>query len=192
MIKRRLARTRHLAVGFAYDVSPLGPGRRRSAWASQFMTEPERRAFSRMPGRDRREGIRTARRYLRGRDTPGHQPGGGDVLVAAALLHDVGKRESGLGVLGRALATVSGALVGADMAGIWTERDGFVRRVGLYLRHAEIGEQMLTVIGARPTVAGWAGAHHDPQRWEALGLGAETARRLAAADRGPSVLPTLS
>ena len=58
---------------------------------------------------------------------------------SAALLHDIGKLDARLGVYGRVVATVSGAAAGREHADAWSESSGFTRRVGLYLRHAELG-----------------------------------------------------
>jgi hypothetical protein len=129
-----------------------------------------------MPRRDRREGVRTARRLARRVEDVE------DEWIAAALVHDCGKRESTLGPYGRAVATVVGALAGPEWPDIWIERDGFTRSVGLYLRHAPIGAGMLRVAGARESVALWAEAHHDRDRYRALGLPPGIPEALAAAD----------
>lgn len=175
----RLARAVHLAGGFVRALWPFPPRRRADTWAQQFLTEAERRCWARMPGIDRREGIRTARRFL------ARRPDAGAVFVAAALLHDTGKRESRLGPYGRSVATAAAAVAGPSYPPLWVERGGFVRRAGLYALHAPVGAAMLRVAGARPEVADWAEAHHEPSRWAALRFPPGVPEALAAADGEP-------
>ena len=68
------------------------------------------------------------------------------------------------------------------MADAWSEKRGITRRVGLYLRHAELGETRLQVIGARGEAAAWAGAHHDPSSWSKLGFPEHVVTALDEAD----------
>jgi hypothetical protein len=95
-----------------------------------------------MSNADRRHSVAVARRIDRGPET-----------IAAALLHDVGKVESGLGTFGRVLATIIGP--------------GRARgRMAVYLRHDLIGAELLAAAGARPLVVTWAREHHlPPERW---------------------------
>ena len=85
-----------------------------------------------------------------GRAQPG--PRGHPPVLAAALLHDVGKNECGLGTYGRVIATVSGAAIGrdADTIRAWTRTRGFTRRVGLYLQHPKLGGDLLGMAGSDP------------------------------------------
>ena len=103
-----------------------------------------------------------------------------DRLRWAALLHDVGKVSAGLGVYGRVVATLAGAAAGRSMAGAWTEGKGFTRRVGLYLRHASLGADMLTMAGSDSLTVTWAREHHLPE--EEWTLPPAIARALKAAD----------
>ncbi len=107
---------------------------------------------------DRRHAVGVARRVdamLDGADRE---------VVAAALLHDVGKVDSGLGTYGRVIATISGAVVGRDEATIkaWTRSRGFTRRVGLYLQHPKLGGDRLALAGSEPLTVAWAREHHLP------------------------------
>ena len=81
---------------------------------------------------------------------------------SAALLHDIGKLDARLGVYGRVVATVSGAAAGREHAEAWSETSGFTRRVGLYLRHPELGADRIRLAGEPEEAALWAAAHHDP------------------------------
>jgi predicted HD phosphohydrolase len=172
-------RALHLAAGFVRACWPFGPRPARDRWARTFLTGPEQACWDRSARIDRREGIRTARRFL------ARMPDAPAVLVACALLHDTGKRASGLGPYGRAVATAAGAVAGAGYAPLWVEREGFVRRAGTYLLHDEAGAQMLEVAGARPEVAAWARLHHRPHRWHELAFPPGAADALADADGEP-------
>ena len=63
---------------------------------------------------------------------------------------------------GRVVATVSGAAAGREHADAWSESSGFTRRVGLYLRHPELGADRIRIAGEPEEAARWAAAHHDP------------------------------
>ncbi len=103
-------------------------------------------------------------------------------VLAAALLHDVGKLDAGFGTVRRVLATIAGTIAGRDMANAWSSSRGFTRRVGLYLRHAELGADRIRFAGGREVAAQWAAAHHDPHRWPLVWLPAQMCELLAAAD----------
>ena len=88
------------------------------------------------------------------------------MVLAAALLHDVGKSAAGLGTFGRVVATLSGMVGGRGMAPLWADRRGFTRKVGLYLRYGEIGADMLRLAGSDPLVVAWSLEHHLPaEQW---------------------------
>jgi hypothetical protein len=87
-------------------------------------------------------------------------------ILAAALLHDVGKVAAGLGTYNRVVATVCGAVTHGEMAAAWMQTSGYSRRIGLYLRHAPIGADMLQMAGSDPLTVTWAREHHlPPDQW---------------------------
>jgi hypothetical protein len=69
---------------------------------------------------------------------------------------------SGLGVMGRVVATMVGIGGGRAMAKEWSKSGGITRRVGLYLRHDELGADMLALAGSHPLTVTWARQHHLP------------------------------
>jgi hypothetical protein len=146
----------HLARRFVGSLWPFGPRPEGVAFAIGVLTEPEVALWRRMSRADRRHSIAVARRV----DGPPD-------MLAAALLHDVGKVEAQLGTFGRVIATIIGP--------------GRARgRLATYLRHDIIGAELLTAAGARPLVATWAGEHHLPaERWTVL---PEVGAALKAAD----------
>jgi hypothetical protein len=124
---------------------------------------------------DRRHAVGVARRAAAALGDRADRP-----VVAAALLHDVGKVEAGLGTYGRVVATLAAMAAGRETAGMWSEGRGFTRRVGLYLRHPDIGADLLALAGSDPVTVAWAREHHLPaDRWT---LPADVAAALHAAD----------
>ena len=127
------------------------------------LLDTECELWRRMSGPDRRHSVLVARRVER---TLGHEAT--REVLAAALLHDVGKNESGLGTYGRVIATASAAVVGHDPDTIrnWTRTRGFTRRVGLYLQHPKLGGDLLGMAGSDPLTEAWAREHHlPPEDW---------------------------
>lgn len=72
--------------------------------------------------------------------------------LRAALLHDVGKRNAGLGVLGRVTASVM-IKMGLPLP----------TKFKLYRDHGPVGAADLTAAGSPPLVVEFARAHHGPQ-----------------------------
>jgi hypothetical protein len=107
---------------------------------------------------DRRHAYGVAREVERSLGAEATRP-----VLAAALLHDVGKTDSGLRTYGRVIATISGALAGHEMAELWKTRSGFTRKVGLYLLHPDIGGDQLALAESDPLTVAWAREHHKPQ-----------------------------
>ena len=102
--------------------------------------------------------------------------------LAAALLHDVGKLDSGFSVPGRVVATVAAGAAGRETARQWSARHGFRRRIGLYVEHPRLGADMIRVAGGTEEAAIWAGAHHSPDTWPSLPIPRAVVDALVAAD----------
>jgi HD domain len=165
----------HLAKRFFASLWPVGPSRANEEWVQSILTDDELRLWRRMNRADRRHAIGVARNVER---QLGHEAT--KAVLAAALLHDVGKVSAGLGIYGRVVATLAGAAAGRSMAGAWTEGKGFTRKVGLYLLHASLGADMLTMAGSDPLTVTWAREHHLPE--EEWTLPPAIAHALKAAD----------
>ena len=125
----------------------------------------EQDLWARMPRVDRKHAAGVARevdRLLGGAERP---------VIAAAVLHDVGKVESGYGTFRRVMATVAATVV---------DRDRARGRLGAYLRHDRLGAELLDAAGSDPLTVAWAREHHlPPDRWTVPG---PVGRALAAAD----------
>ena len=132
----------HLTKRFFGSLWPGGPSKGAREFVGGVLEPGELGLWRRMSSADRRHSVAVARRI----DGPPD-------MVAAALLHDVGKVEAGLGTFGRVLATI----IGPGRA---------KGRMAAYLRHDIIGERLLRDAGARPLVITWAAEHHLPsERW---------------------------
>lgn len=118
----------------------------------------EHALWRRMSGPDRRHAVGVAERVERALGHEATRP-----VLAAALLHDVGKVESGLGTYGRVVATLSAKVAGAGMASTWRKQRGFARRVGLYLQHDQLGGDLLELAGSDPLTVAWTREHHRPE-----------------------------
>jgi hypothetical protein len=142
----------HLARRFFGSFAGGGPAPADEAWVSSWLSDGEMRLWSRLSDPDRRHAVGVARRTVGvlGASTE-------RAVVAAALLHDVGKLESGFGPFRRAAATLVGKRWGR------TRTRG---RMGAYLRHDELGAALLREAGSAPLTVAWASEHHrSPEQW---------------------------
>nr|MDA8047566.1 hypothetical protein [Actinomycetota bacterium] len=94
---------RHLAARFFGALDPRGPAPEEEAWALGWLRPGEQLLWRRMSGPDRRHAAGVARDVdrLLAPDPPVRE------VMASALLHDVGKVESGLGTFSRVAVTVA-------------------------------------------------------------------------------------
>jgi hypothetical protein len=126
------------------------------AWVNQVLRKDLAGLFWEQPAIDQRHSYQVARRT---EAVLGDHP----AALTAALLHDVGKRHSRAGVVGRSLATVLDVLR-LPMPPDWRD----------YRDHERIGSAELAELGADPlTVAFAAGQRPDPDTvktrvWDAL------------------------
>jgi hypothetical protein len=152
----------HLAKRFVTSLVPGGPSFEAEAWVSAVLSEAELALWRRMSGPDRRHAVGVARRVEAALGEQATPP-----VLAAALLHDVGKVESGLGTLGRVVATVAGPRT---------------PRLARYRRHPELGAELLRLADSDPLTAAWAEEHHlPPDRWTGT-VPPEVAAALKASD----------
>jgi len=175
-----VSRAAHLVRRFLGALWPGPPRAADVAWVQEVLNAEEYALWAQLSNHDRRHSIRVARHVER---TLASTTESGDPRwPAAALVHDVGKLDAGLGVLGRVGATLAGAAAGQEMAGPWSARRGITRCVGLYLRHPELGATRIRVVGGREEVARWAAAHHQEDERAATGLPAVVVDAMVAAD----------
>jgi hypothetical protein len=172
-----MASALHLTRRFFGSLRPGGPRPADREWAEAQLLPAELELWQRMPGPDRRHSVAVARRVERALGDRATR-----AVLAAALLHDVGKLDAHLRTYGRVVATLAGRFVGRESAVIhqWTQTSGFTRRVGLYLTHPELGGDLLALAGSDPLTITWAREHH--RRREDWSLDPEVAGALHDAD----------
>jgi hypothetical protein len=158
----------HLAGRFFGALSPAGPPDDDEAWALGSLLEGEQLLWGRMSGPDRRHAVGVARDTVQLLQ-PGSPP---REVVAAALLHDVGKVESGLGTFARVGVTVAAMTAGRSRLLGWAgsaaprDRPSWRARIGMYLTHDRIGADLLQSAGSDELTVTWAREHHLPSaRW---------------------------
>jgi hypothetical protein len=156
-----MAHVAHLIRRFFGSLWPFGPRPADEAWVAGILSGEEHKLWRRMGRADRRHAVAAARRVERELGAEAMP-----AVLAAALLHDVGKVASGLGLVGRVVATMVGLGGGRPFAREWCKQGGLTRRVGLYLRHDEVGGDMLALAGSDPVTVAWAREHHGPsEEW---------------------------
>jgi hypothetical protein len=173
-------RVRHLAGRFTRALYPGPPRADDLAWVASILTPDADALFRRQPRHDQRHAIAVARGVqVRLEGTPHADD---PRWLAAALLHDIGKLDARLGIPGRVVATVSASVGGRDMAEAWSSSSGFTRRVGLYLRHAELGPDRIRLAGGLEGAARRPPPPHDPSTWSDLGFPARVVAALDESD----------
>jgi hypothetical protein len=155
----------HLVRRFFGSVVPGGPPAADEAWVAGLLSEAELLLWRRMSGADRRHAVGVARRV------DARLPGAGTPPLVAALLHDVGKIESGLGTFERVLATLARPL---------KQSERMPERWSTYYKHPVLGGELLDLAGSDPLVVTWAREHHLPA--DGWTLPPDVAAALKAAD----------
>lgn len=157
----------HLARRFFGSLSPAAPSPADEAWALSHLGAGEGQLWHRMSNPDRRHAVGVARAVVADLG-----PAADREVVAAALLHDVGKVVSGFGTFRRVGATLVWAGLGRarpdrERAARWSAADRTIlRRLGQYRRHPELGAELLAAAGAHEVTVAWAREHHrQPARW---------------------------
>lgn len=167
----------HLARRFLGSLRPGGPSRVDQQWAEAQLLPVEAALWRDLPSADRRHSAAVARRVEGMLGPDATRP-----VLAAALLHDVGKKVSGLGTPGRVVATLAALTVVRRPADAerWSRSTGVRWFIGTYLRHPEIGAALLDAAGSDPVTVAWTLEHHRPP--ERCTLEARVADALRRAD----------
>ncbi len=166
----------HLATRFFRSLRPGRLSREDAAWVAGHLLPAEWELWSSMSDADQQHALGVARRVAATLGTQVGRP-----VLAAALLHDVGKTASGLGTVGRTVATLVG-LVRPSRVRAWRSSIGIRQRIALYLCHPELGAGQLERVRSDPLTVAWAREHHLPR--SAWSLPWEVGNALRAADQG--------
>jgi hypothetical protein len=144
----------HLAGRFFGALWPAAPRAADVEWVQAVLTDSEFVEFRRQPNHDQRHAIGVARDVVA--RLAGTPYAGDERWAEAALLHDIGKLDSHLGVYSRVVATLSGHAAGHDMAEAWSTRRQLHPPGRLYLRHARARGQIASAspVGRRRRVLG--------------------------------------
>ena len=140
----------HLVRRFAGSLPRHPPSADDLGWAMDNLLPGEADLWGQLSVQDQRHSIEVARRFVAGSTVPPER-----AEVAAALLHDIGKIDSGLGTFGRVAATLWGALGGARAA-------RGTGRIGRYLRHEAIGADLLREVGSDARTVDLVAGRADP------------------------------
>ena len=104
----------HLSVRFVGSLRPGGPAHNDEQWALTKLTEGERALWRQMSNPDRRHAVGVAQLVAARLGPDAVRP-----VLAAALLHDVGKVVSGLRTPARVAATLVWAVLPSERAVAW-------------------------------------------------------------------------
>jgi hypothetical protein len=141
----------HLARRFVTSLSRRPPDAGEVAWGEAWLLPAEVQLWRRLGSIDRRHSLQVARRFHALR------PDASRAELAAAMLHDIGKLDSGLGTVGRVVATVVGPRT---------------ERLQRYHDHEAIGAAWLAAGGSDPLTVQLIGGDGD--------VGGDSATREAA------------
>lgn len=117
----------HLVRRFVTSLSRREPSTVDAAWAESYLLEGELALWRRLSAPDHRHAIAVARRF----EALGESWSRDE--LAGALLHDIGKLDSGLGTSARVVATIVG---------------GRTARFRRYHDHERLGVDLLTAAGS--------------------------------------------
>ena len=180
-----MSRVEHLARRFFWSLKSVEVDPVDLDWARSALSGPEFALFEKMRTHDQVHSIAVARDVAAELELSERS-----WVVAAALLHDVGKVESGVGVAGRVVAAVLEPVMPDRFVEKLAGAPGWAGRVGAHLRYTEMGAVLLGSVGSDPRVRAWAREHHlDRSRWtvppvEGLALRAADDRAMSGVDGG--------
>jgi hypothetical protein len=168
-----VSRLAHLAGRFVTSLRPRRVDDADRVWVQLVLTPAEYDVWDTLGAADRAESVAVGRRAAQ---ALGPDPDAR--WLAAALLHDVGKAETQLGTVNRALATMVAGVASHGRARHWGNA------WGRYIAHDDLGAGRLAAAGpgVRPEAVTWARVHHRREQWTASGLPPDVCEVLAAAD----------
>ena len=175
-MSRWLGELAHLVRRFAGHAAsirrPSLPAEDDVVWARSWLGDAEAELWAAQAPVDRIHSLAVARRVATPTDLT-TCPAAPRWVVAAALLHDVGKADAPLGLTGRTVATL------LELARVRRAPGS----LGRYLCYPATGARWLEAAGSDPRVVAWAREHHLPPPRRSGTMPAAFAELLVAADR---------
>ncbi len=125
------------------------------ALVESHLTSAQQALFNRMPANDQRHAVAVARTLLGWgwHDTP---------LIQAALLHDIGKADSGLHLGYRVAIVLLRVFWPAGLEWLAASDTGWRRPFHVHQHHPEIGARLATEAGSSPRVVRLILQHQSP------------------------------
>ncbi len=164
----------HLVKRFVDSLQQKSISERDHLWVQQILSHREMTLWESMPQNDQHHSIEVARRVDESLKKSEQ------TVLAAALLHDVGKATSKAGVGVRVIATLIGMITSETQHKSWAQRPGRIGKMGQYLCHPIDGASLLQKAGSDSLVVTWANEHHLPQHQWTINL--EIGQILKSAD----------
>ncbi len=165
----RAVQAKHLAKRFFASLSDDRPIPSDDQWVRSHLLPGEEDLWGQLSAPDQRHGLQVAR------DVDAVLPEADRPVMAAAVLHDVGKLVCGYGTYARVVATVFWGAIPAPLrpkfAFGWSDGKGPgrfapARKLGQYRIHPELGRDLLREAGSDTFTADWAAQHHAPkEKW---------------------------
>ncbi len=145
----------HLAGRFFDSIRPGSITAEDWIWVSGLLLPGERALWAKMRNPDQRHAVGVARAVVSQLGDQADRP-----VLAAALLHDVGKVECDYRTPARVVATAVWLVVPDHMAEKWRNRGKPFARLAQYRLHPQIGEELLIAAGSDQLTSSWAADHH--------------------------------
>ncbi len=124
-------------------------------FVNQYLSPAQQVLFERMSVQDQSHAVAVARAL--------YQQGWRDVaLLQAALLHDIGKADSGLSLWHRVLIVLLHAIWPAGLTWLAQEDGGWRRPFYRHVHHPQIGARLAAEAGSSPSVVTFIAAHQTP------------------------------
>ncbi len=177
VLRTRIVQARHLARRFFASLSDDRPTVEDDQWVRSHLLPEEEELWAQLSPADQRHSLQVAR------DVERRLPEVDRPVVAAAVLHDVGKLVCGYRTYARVFATMFWGVVPGPFrsrfAFGWASGRGLgklevFQKLGQYRIHPELGRDLLGAAGSADFTAAWAAEHHAPiENWTvdpALGL----------------------
>jgi hypothetical protein len=144
----------HLSKRFFGSLSRAPLGGDDQAWVVGYLLPGEQALWGRMSNADQRHACAVARKVVDLLGDEATRP-----VVAAALMHDIGKIDARVNTFERVMATLAGTTGSREQIEQWSTESGWIGKAGRYLMHNEIGAKMLTEAGSDPITVAWAREH---------------------------------